>query len=564
MPRNAGAGAGAGAGAPAASRRDSKRKRDDTNSEDEAYLKFMNNHNTKPFNDALGGHSLSGSEHSVLISASEHVIITVRRNGDVFSKTDIFAPHMTKGSIGYKSAERRALDAFKPIIPSLRKGDMVRITSTCAPWADIWDNDIWSLLHLDLAPKGVNLQVLSCRESDAPQVTCGAHKRLWDGGDNSGLKPQELNKARRLLRVVSLEVREGQLHFGVPTVLVDKNGCHLARISAERNPESFGNATGLKGLAERVQAAAKGDGEGSNILRDPCKLVLENLESVTKNFPEVVAMFEGTASAETRRAFFGGMGLWEDTVTSELPGGANYLLSFFAGGARITVRQLFDELTGPREASYNVLGMDSDISTLKKHIDLGHGAWLVDVVNSGEATLRIRPFQHVLDTKKGNPLPRALARAFNAIEPGCVTSKCIFAPWTSEGSGLTAREALETRMSLEALFNILLHTQEGPASRASVKFTGKLAAVGIVSLGSNFISGGWSVGNPLKMVRALGSGSSGHLTLAAHLAADLAYNIIPVDFFADRLGRAHGYTRDHVLSMTAKAALAEYNAVVGM
>ena len=114
-------------------------------------------------------------------------------------------------------------------------------------------------------------------------------------------------------------------------------------------------------------------------------------------------------------------------------------------------------------------------------------------------------------------------------------------------------EAAVARMAHEALLDIFLHPQQAPADVARGRGAIALAAGGgVVALGSNVISGGASVGDPLRAFSRLQAGAQGHRTLG-ELRDASPHNVVAVEFAVDRLA-ALDVGREVALGMRAKAA----------
>ncbi|GMI37380.1 hypothetical protein TrCOL_g12205 [Triparma columacea] len=232
--------------------------------------------------------------------------------------------------------------------------------------------------------------------------------------------------------------------------------------------------------------------------------------------------------------------------------GANYIL--FYSNALVTVNTLLQEL---RKKEYNCTGMKYIRESLKKRVNAGGAADIVVAVNSGETTKGERPGDHIDNKRSGNPLPRLLALAFNKLESGSVTMEnSVRTGWTSEKCTLDSVEAAKKRLLVEALFNILLGTQQAPSDEWRKDHE---RVVGVFVLGTNVISGGASERDPLRAASQMQSGEQGEMTLLE--LRTKPHLVVAVEYLIDRLGTLNvltQVTREDALKMTAKQAYSTY------
>ena len=490
--------------------------------------------------DPFGGIPLTGVSKAVLAAASSSVVV------EIFDKDRICVhtspvEHPTWGST-FESSEEMALKSILRLEERLKPGDTLRITSALEPWEWIYRLVITPLLVL-VEKRGAKLSIITCRKSDADVRAAQAHLRVFTG--------------KRGHLVVRIESRVGLPRFGEPQLLVEADGrCNLVRLARVWDPHSFGNAPPSafigknKDLYETVRRAAIG-GTGSNVLHETLVDTLRSIDAIVAEEPLFRKTIAGTATIDDWLGLAAHIRVWDRKLTGA-NAGANYVM--INTHPTITVDRLAPEL---KKSSYNVTGMDSIREALKARRAEGGGADVVVAPNSGETTDGHRVELHVGDKAGGNALARALARAYNKLEPGSVTvERSVRTAWTSAGSGLDAVAAGKERMRCEPLLDAFMHTQQAPADAG--RADGRIAHTkGVFVLGTNFISGGSSVGDPLRAASRLQAGEQGHQLLST-LFAD-PYNIVAVYFLIDRLGAlTPPIARAKVLELTAKQAYAKY------
>ena len=232
--------------------------------------------------------------------------------------------------------------------------------------------------------------------------------------------------------------------------------------------------------------------------------------------------------------------------------GANYIL--FYSNTSVTVEVLLNELS---KETYNCVGMKYIRQSLKKRVNAGGAADIVVAVNSGETTKGERPGDHIDNKRSGNPLPRLLALAFNKLESGSVTMEnSVRTGWTSEKCTLDSVDAAKKRLLVEALFNILLGTQQAPSDKWRKDHE---RVEGVFVLGTNVISGGASERDPLRAASQMQSGEQGEMTLLE--LRTKPHLVVAVEYLIDRLGTLNvltQVTREDALKMTAKQAYSTY------
>ncbi|GMI33276.1 hypothetical protein TrCOL_g9450, partial [Triparma columacea] len=345
--------------------------------------------------------------------------------------------------------------------------------------------------------------------------------------------------------------REDQPRYGEVHELVDTEGkCNLLNRSREWDPNSFGNAKDLKGVQLLVQEAAK-NGLGSNVLFCPAKDVTECLAELIGTQPLFEKTLEGIATAEEWGKIMDKMPVWKKNLQN-CNAGANYIL--FYSNTSVTVEVLLNELS---KETYNCVGMKYIRQSLKKRVNAGGAADIVVAVNSGETTKGERPGDHIDNKRSGNPLPRLLALAFNKLESGSVTMEnSVRTGWTSEKCTLDSVEAAKKRLLVEALFNILLGTQQAPSDEWRKDHE---RVEGVFVLGTNVISGGASERDPLRAASQMQSGEQGEMTLSE--LRTKPHLVVAVEYLIDRLGTLNvltQVTREDALKMTAKQAYSTY------
>jgi hypothetical protein len=363
------------------------------------------------------------------------------------------------------------------------------------------------------------------------------------------------------VRVVSRAALDGRPlpRFGEPQLLVDAAGRgHLARLACAWDPNSFGNTAPSAfvgpnaGLYRTIQYNNK-NGIGSNALREPLADVIAAINALVAENPLYLKSLNGAATDAEMVALFDTLRPWDDKLVGA-HAGAVYVLVY--RHPKITVSRLEGQLAA---AEFDCVGMGAIRDSLAAQLMARGGADVAVVTNAGETTDGGRPALHVGDKTGGNALPRALSVAFNELEPGSVTAaRSIRTAWTSAGCGLDANAACQRRMLVEALLDVFLHTQQGPSDALRAKAGGGVARTkGVHLVGSNFISGGASVGDPLRAASRMQSGAQGGQLLSA-LIRD-PFNTVAVYFLVDRLGALDPpVARDAALAMTAKAAYAKY------
>jgi hypothetical protein len=459
-------------------------------------------------------------------------------SGTLIAASGAARPVFVDGVLDTYSEDVALADLKKSVdVGKLKPGSVVRIVSSLQPWKALYEGGFFASLRATVESCGAALVIVSCRESDPELITATAVRRAFKGGCACA-------------RIVRVEVRPGLPYFDVPVTLADAKGIYVNAVSLARDPGAFANAAGLTGIHAVIQRAARA-GEHANILRERTDAVCARLDAIVKKNPLFLKTLAGTATLDERRELFEGLEPWDAASTGKgTNAGRNYVL-WFTG---VDVDELLGELTGKRAASYKVTGLTAVVDALRAHQKAGRGSLPVEAVNSGETANDNRPLKHVLDQKGGNPLPRVIGRAMNAIHPNSVSATSVHCAWTSHGADIPPGDATSTRMMNEPLLGILLHTQQPSAD--SARADGTLITEGdVVVIGTNVISGGSSVGDPHRLASAMQAGEQGGRTLRA-LRKD-AMNVVPVDFLVDRLSDV-GITRDVALNLTAKVAFAKY------
>ena len=435
------------------------------------------------------------------------------------------------------SSEENALGNLENLFKNIQKGYTLRITSTLEPWHWIWGDHIKPLLE-DLNKIGAKLSVVSCRKSDPDYFTCKAHESVFKNQKQGGHT------------VARVEMREDQPRYREVHELVDAKGkCNLFNLTREWDSNSFGNAKDLEGVQLLVQEAAK-NGLGANVLFCPAKDVFECLAELIATQPLLKRTLKGIATAEEWVEIKANMQVWEKNLQN-CNAGANYIL--FYSNTSVTVEVLFDELS---KETYNCVGMNNIRQSLEKRLNAGGDKDIVVAVNSGETTKGERPGDHIDNKMSGNPLARLVALAFNTLQPESVTMEnSVRTGWTSKECNLNSVDAAKKRLLVEALFNILLGTQQAPSD----EWHKEVRAKGVFVLGTNVISGGASERDPLRAASQMQSGEQGEMTLSElrikpHL-------VVAVEYLIDRLGTLKvltPVTREDALKMTAKQAYSMY------
>ncbi|GMI35356.1 hypothetical protein TrCOL_g830, partial [Triparma columacea] len=483
----------------------------------------------------------------VLRSPTSRALVEVYdTTGKCIFKSQIAKPSWGLDGMLMKSSEENALGDLEKFVEVVKRDNIVRFTTSLEPWDYIWDGPLKQLLS-KLKEKGAHLSVVACRMSDHDVITFNAHVRVFEGQTGHN--------------VTRIEMRKGELLFKEKFVLVDTTGrCHLKGLSGNWDSDSLGNAKegDLTADVRKVQEKAL-EGLGCNILHCSKEDVTKCVKEVFDQHPRL-KNFEN-ASCVNWDELWETLDCWNTDLT-DAKAGANYLLIY--SHKKVDVKRLLTELMKPE---YNCLGMDVIRQALQDRVKADKGDDIVKAVNSGETTRGGRPSEHINDMQSGNPLPRNIARAFNKLERDSVTvANSVREAWTSKHCILTAIEAAKKRMLLEALWSILLLTQQAASDKWREKQNANTRGEGVFVIGMNFISCGLSsMRDPLRAASFMQSGEQGNCKLlelrkSAHL-------VVPVEFLVDRLGEknvlSEGITREAALNLTAIKAYAMYMSKMG-
>ena len=425
----------------------------------------------QPCSAAVGyGPVITSESLLVLQQASEHALVEVfAADGARTYVSDMVQPLFKNNELAsyaevealqWRGLEYRAAGEVPAIIGRVAHGGTLRITSTIEMWVNMTATTM-----LDVVAKVVDaggfLSIVTGRgDADTDTLTHRVQQRVYGTGVHKGHAT-----------VARCEAHKDFPRYGEVFILVTRSGkCKLEQFAGEWNPNAFGNVKVIEDKYVELRRRAVEYGMGSEVLRAPAELVKSAFDSLTKAYPLLLKTYQGTATkADYEQLLFTDMQPWVTTLPGADVAGANYILAYQAG----TVTTLYNELNSDVKVYPNVLGKRAIMSHLRQCMDDGKGLLPVIAINSGETINGMRPLLHGNDAPGGNTLPRMIARAMASLglKPGLANIRF---GWTSASCVGNDIQCGDIRMVNEAVYNILLSTQQGPGVEVIVPLEGHI------------------------------------------------------------------------------------------